>query len=52
MPLEERKYLYDIQQAIDLIDATIDDRIVWGVVERKLPQLRKEVRELLQAVPD
>lgn len=110
MLLEARKYLYDIQQAIDLIDAfcagksfadyqqdamlrsaverqfeivgeaisklaqlspdvaaklteyrriiafrnilihayaTIDDRIVWGVLEGKLPQLRTEVHDLL-----
>lgn len=115
MPLEARKYLYDIQQAIDLIDgfcagksfadyqqdpmlrsaverqfeivgeaisrlaqlspelaqrlteyrriiafrnilihayATIDDRIVWGVVEGKLPQLREEVKNLLTADTD
>lgn len=115
MPLEARKYLYDIQQAIDLIDsfcagksfadyqqdamlrsaverqfeivgeaisrlaqltpdlaeklteyrriiafrnilihayATIDDRIVWGVLEGKLPQLRTEVRGLLAADND
>lgn len=115
MPLEARKYLYDIQQAIDLIDgfcagrsfadyqrdpmlrsaverqfeivgeavsrlaqlspahaerlteyrriiafrnilihayATIDDRVVWGVVEGKLPQLRVEVKNLLAADTD
>lgn len=86
MPLEARKYLYDIQQAIDLIDgfcagksfadyqqdpmlrsaverqfeivvlthayATIDDRIVWGVVEGKLPRLRDEVKDLLTADAD
>lgn len=110
MPLEVRKYLFDIQQATNLIDgfcagksfadyqqdpmfrsaverqfeivgeavsrlaqfspalaeklteyrriiafrnilihayATIDDRIVWGVVEGKLPQLRVDVEKLL-----
>jgi uncharacterized protein with HEPN domain len=115
MPLEARKYLYDIQQATNLIDgfcagksfadyqqdpmlrsaverqfeivgeavsrlaqlspalaeklteyrriiafrnilihayATIDDRIVWGVVEGKLPQLRVEVKNLLAADTD
>ena len=115
MPLEARKYLFDIQQAIDLIDgfcagksfadyrqdamlrsaverqfeivgeaisrlaqlnpalaerlteyrriiafrnilihayATIDDRIVWGVIEGKLPQLRQEVKNLLTADTD
>ena len=115
MPLEARKYLYDIQQAIGLIEgfcagksfpdyqqnpmlrsaverqfeivgeavsrlaqlspalaerlteyrriiafrnilihayATIDDRIVWGVVEGKLPQLRREVTQLLSADTD
>jgi len=115
MPLEARKYLYDIQQAIELIEgfcsgksfpdyqqnpmlrsaverqfeiigeavsrlahlnpalaerlteyrriiafrnilihayATIDDRIVWGVIEGRLPQLRVEVRNLLAADTD
>ena len=115
MPLEARKYLYDIQQAIELIEgfcsgksfpdyqhdpmlrsaverqfeivgeavtrlaqlnpalaerltdyrriiafrnilihayATIDDRIVWGVIEGKLPQLRREVTQLLSADTD
>ena len=115
MPLETRKYLYDIQQAIELIEgfcsgkkfpdyqqnamlrsaverqleivgeavsrlaqlnpalaaklteyrriiafrnilihayATIDDRIVWGVIEGKLPQLRREVTKLLLADTD
>jgi uncharacterized protein with HEPN domain len=115
MPLEARKYLFDIQQAIDLIDgfcagrsfadyqrdpmlrsaverqfeivgeavsrlaqlspalaeklteyrriiafrnilihayATIDDRIVWGVVEGKLPLLRQEATNLLIANSD
>ena len=115
MPLEAQKYLFDIQQAINLIDgfcagksfadyqhdpmlrsaverqfeivgeavsrlaevspalaeklpeyrriiafrnilihayATIDDRIVWGVVEGKLPHLRAEVEKLLAADPD
>jgi uncharacterized protein with HEPN domain len=53
MLLEARKYLYDIQQAIAFRNilihayATIDDRIVWGVVEGRLPQLRAEVRGLL-----
>jgi uncharacterized protein with HEPN domain len=27
--------------------ATVDDRIVWGVIENHLAQLRKSVRELL-----
>ncbi len=27
--------------------ATIDDRIVWGVVEGNLPQLRQEINALL-----
>lgn len=115
MQLEARKYLFDVQQATDLIDtfcagksfadyqrdpmfrsaverqfeiigeaisrfaqlnprvaeklteyrriiafrnilihayATIDDRIVWGVVEGKLPQLRQEVNSLLAADSD
>ncbi|HEX9672701.1 MAG TPA: HepT-like ribonuclease domain-containing protein [Burkholderiales bacterium] len=115
MPLEARKYLYDIQQALELIEgfcagksfpdyqqdpmlrsaierqleivgeavtrlaqlnpalaeklteyrriiafrnilihayATIDDRIVWGVIEGRLPQLRVEVRNLLAADTD
>jgi uncharacterized protein with HEPN domain len=115
MLLEARKYLYDIQQAIELIDAfcagksfadyeqdamfrsaverqfeivgeaitrlaqlspelaaklteyrriiafrnilihayaTIDDRIVWGVLEGKLPLLRAEVRSLLATDSD
>jgi uncharacterized protein with HEPN domain len=44
MRLEARKYLLDI-----LIHgyATVDDRIVWGVIENHLGQLRKTVRELL-----
>jgi uncharacterized protein with HEPN domain len=29
--------------------ATIDDRIVWGVIEGQLPQLRREVEALLTA---
>jgi uncharacterized protein with HEPN domain len=45
MLLEARKYLFDIQQAISLID-------VWGVVEGKLPQLRREVKDLLAAGKD
>ena len=115
MPLEARKYLFDIQQAVNLIEgfcagrsfadyqqdpmlrsaverqfeivgeadsrlaqlspalaerlteyrriiafrnilihayATIDVRIVWGVVEGRLPQLRVEVENLLAADPD
>jgi uncharacterized protein with HEPN domain len=54
MPLEVRKYLYDIQQATNLIHAyaTIDDRIVWGVVEGKLPQLRVDVGKLLATDTD
>jgi len=32
--------------------ATIDDRIVWGLVEGKLPQLRREVKALLSARKD
>ena len=47
MPLEARKYLYDIHAY-----ATIDDRIVWGVVEGKLPQLREDVKNLLTADTD
>lgn len=47
MPLEARKYLFDIHAY-----ATIDDRIVWGVDEGKVPQLRQEVRNLLAADTD
>ena len=32
--------------------ATIDDRIVWGVVESKLPLLRQEVKNLLDSAAD
>jgi uncharacterized protein with HEPN domain len=44
MRLEARKYLRDI-----LIHgyAAVDDRIVWGVVERYLEQLRSAVQGLL-----
>lgn len=47
MPLEARKYLFDIHAY-----ATIDDRIVRDVVEGKLPQLRVEVKNLLAADTD
>ena len=115
MPLETSKYLYDIQQALELIDgfctgktfqeyqrdamlrsaverqfeivgeavsklaqlnpslaeklteyrriiafrnilihayAAIDDRIVWGVIEGKLPRLRLEATQLLSSDTD
>ena len=44
MRLETRKFLFDI-----LIHAyaTVDDRIVWGVVEGDLPALRASLTELL-----
>ncbi|MHB8141542.1 MAG: HepT-like ribonuclease domain-containing protein [Vulcanimicrobiaceae bacterium] len=77
MPLEAKKYLYDIQQAAALaqlarLDETIasrisehrriiafrnilihgyaevDHRIVWDIVEFKLPTLRREAATLLE----
>jgi len=72
MPIEARKYLFDIQQAIELIEGFCSGksfpdyqqnpmlrsaverqyRIVWGVIEGKLPQLRVEVKNLLAADTD
>lgn len=50
MPLEARKYLF--RNILIHAYATIDDRIVWGLIERKLPQLRVEVKNLLAADTD
>ena len=32
--------------------ATVDDRIVWGVVEANLPDLRSQIVALLDGVPN
>ena len=42
MRLEARKYLLDIQ-----IAPSVDDRIVWGVLENHLVPLRQSVTQLL-----
>ena len=61
MQLESKKYLFDIKQAAGLLaDFTrgksftdfqgdpIDDRLVWGVLDSKLPTLSQEVKKLLE----
>ena len=64
MRLESKKYLFDIKQAATQISehrriiafrnilihgyAQIDDRLVWGLLDSKLPILLQEVRKLLE----
>ncbi len=57
MQPEARKYLFDVAEAAGLIAfrnilihgyAQVDDRLVWDVVESKLPTLQREVAALLQ----
>jgi uncharacterized protein with HEPN domain len=47
MRLEAKKYLYDIQNTLIHGYADVDDRVVWDVVETKLPVLRREIEALL-----
>jgi uncharacterized protein with HEPN domain len=47
MRLEAKKYLYDMQNALIHGYADVDDRVVWDVVETKLPVLRREIKALL-----
>ena len=56
MRLEAKKYLYDISEAVELIAfrnvlihgyTQVDDRIVWDIVQSKLPTLRRQVAALL-----
>ena len=59
MRLVARKYLHVIARASDLVAefvggagfddyAEIDDRLVWDIVESKLPILRREVAALIE----
>ncbi|MBB3062799.1 HepT-like ribonuclease domain-containing protein [Microbulbifer rhizosphaerae] len=49
MPLKAKKYLYDAQCNLLIHGyADIDDRLVWNIVETKLPTLKHEVSNLLQ----
>ena len=57
MRLEAKKYLYDISEAVELVAirnilihgyTQVDDRIVWDIVNSKLPALRRQVAELLK----
>lgn len=46
MRLEAKKYLYGIQNILIHGYAEVDHRIVWDIVESKLPTLRREVAAL------
>ena len=54
MRLEARKYLFGkiiaFRNLLIHAYATVDDRIVWGVVEGDLPALRASLAELLPDV--
>jgi len=62
-PPEVRKYLFDIWQACELLAqfttgktlndyqgvyAAVSSEVVWGIIEAYLPNLRLEIRRLLE----
>ena len=51
MKLEAKKYLYDIQHALGLLQgftaSAVDDRLVWAVIETKIPILQQEIESFL-----